>query len=60
MPIVQSLIGGIVGVLIQIPIIWNWNYKLELHIAAIIRPLDKSVYSKNDFHISQPKHMLWV
>ena len=28
--------------------------------ASIISPLVKSVYQKNIFLISQPKHMLWV
>ena len=29
-------------------------------ICSCIRPLVKSVYKKNNFLISQPKHMLWV
>ena len=32
----------------------------KISVIKSYRPLDKSVYRKNNFLISQPKHMLWV
>ena len=36
------------------------TYKKVLISSIIDRPLVKSAYQKNNFLISQPKHMLWV
>ena len=34
--------------------------RMVLVLFVVVRPLVKSVYQKNNFLISQPKHMLWI
>ena len=38
----------------------NFVLNVTQTILNVIRPLVKSAYQKNNFLISQPKHMLWV
>ena len=40
----------------------NYDYDDDeiIHHFCVLMPLVKSVHQKTNFHISQPKHMLWV
>ena len=40
--------------------IWTESRANSVNPDQVYRPLVKSAYQKNNFLISQPKHMLWV